>query len=247
MLVIAENLNASDPVMHAAIAAGERRWFEDRARTLAARGCDAIDVNAGTFGSSEAEVLEWLAEIVEAAVTLPLSIDSSRPDVIARVAQGRRVAPILNSLDVDTVLASALPGALARSDTRLIVQLRRGRRLPTGCAERMEWTELAVEHLHEQGVAPQRLMIDAVMLPWGSRAEAGAELVEFVEVARRIWPELVTLVGLSNVSYGHARAPELHASWLDRLQRAGLGAVLLDVLDPVCMAIARRTSPDPRN
>lgn len=240
MFVIAENLNASDPVVHAALAAGERRWIEERARMLAARGCDAIDVNAGTFGRSEIEVLGWMAEVVETAVEVPLCIDSARAEIVARVAERRRLAPVLNSLDVDAVLGGVLPSAFAREGSRLIVQLRRGQRLPRGHADRMEWTELVVEALAGQGIGHERIFLDVVMLPWGADEEAASELLEFVRSARRTWPDLSTLVGLSNVSYGHARAQELHATWLDRLQRAGLGAALFDALDATCMAIARR-------
>lgn len=240
MYVIAENLNASDPDVQAALAAGDRRWIEERTRALVGRGCDAVDVNAGTFGRSEPEVLEWLAEVVEAVTELPLALDSASPDVLTRVGRGRRRAPIFNSIDVDDFVQGTLTLDLGRPDTRLVVQLRRGARLPRSLDDRLEWTREVLDGLDARSLAVERIFVDAVMLPWGDDLEAGRELFEFVEQAGRRWPGLHTLVGLSNVSYGHRDPIRLHALWLDGLARAGLGAVLLDVLDPTCMAIARR-------
>lgn len=243
MYVIAENLNSSDPAVHAALAAGDRRWIETRVRALVARGCDALDINAGTFGASEREVLGWLAEVVEPLSELPLSIDSARPQIVESVARERRSPPILNSIDVDEFVRGTLAPASAREGTRLVVQLRRGRQLPVSIEDRLAWTELVEQGAAAQGVALERIFLDAVMLPWGDDFAAGRGLREFVRCLARTTPTLRTLVGLSNVSYGHAEPLRLHAAWLDRLGSDGLGAVLLDALDPTCMAIARRTAP----
>ena len=240
LYVIAENLNASDPVVHAALAAGDRRWIEERARALVARGCDAIDVNAGTFGRSESDVLVWLAEVVEAVAELPLAIDSADASIVARAGLHRRQPPILNSIDVDSFVGADVPAAFEREGARLVVQLRRATTLPRTLDDRLLWTDAVLAAAAVRSIDVDRLLLDAVMLPWGDDLEAGRDLLDFVAEAHRRWPDLRTLVGLSNVSYGHSDAPRLHALWLDRLAHDGLGAALFDVLDPTCVAIARR-------
>ena len=242
MYVVAQNLNSSDPEVHAALAAGDRRWLEERARTLAARGCDALDVNAGSFASSEFEVLNWALEVVEAVVDLPLAVDSADLQVLARAATGRRHAPLLNSVDLVALesLDDGPLGALVdREGSLLVVQLRRGAELPDSADLRLRWAERAVELLARRSIDPTRVLLDAVMLPWGGDLGAGRGLLDFVAEAGRRWPSLRTLVGLSNVSYGHGEPRALHEQWLRVLKERGLGAVLLDALDPTVLHIAR--------
>ncbi|GAH13467.1 unnamed protein product, partial [marine sediment metagenome] len=48
MLVIGENINASNRSVAEAIASRDRQFLQDLARAQAAAGADFIDVNAGT-------------------------------------------------------------------------------------------------------------------------------------------------------------------------------------------------------
>ena len=90
--------------------------------------------------------------MVEPLTELPLSIDSAQPAVIAAVAAGRRQPPILNSIDVDGLVRGELLASTARAGTLLVVQLRRGRTLPTSAVDRSAWTEL-VNPIYDDWVA----------------------------------------------------------------------------------------------
>ncbi len=231
MFVIADPLTTTDAEVGGAVASGDRRWLEVRARALAAAGADAIDVNASSMGSAEADVLLWMAEVVEAVTDLPLSLDGPDPAALLRCARGRRAPVVLNSWPADAVFDETLVDVLQRPGSRLVVQLRHGRTLPAGAEDRRAWAEDAVERFARAGLDPSSLLIDAVALPWGTDVAAGRGLLEFVAAWAHDHPEIPTLVGLGNVGHGAADPAEARRTWLELLAAAGLGAVLLDPRD----------------
>ncbi|MFC1968668.1 dihydropteroate synthase, partial [Chloroflexota bacterium] len=85
MLVIGENINASNSSVAQAIVSRDREFLEALAKAQDTAGADFIDVNAGTsLGSREreTEAMGWLVEVVQGATNRPLAIDSDSPDMI---------------------------------------------------------------------------------------------------------------------------------------------------------------------
>ena len=102
MLVIGENINASNRFVAEAIASRDRQFLQNLARAQAAAEADFIDVNAGTeHGSWEYQMatMEWLVEVVQEVTDRPLAIDSDILGVIEaalRIYRGERL--IINSV-----------------------------------------------------------------------------------------------------------------------------------------------------
>jgi len=239
VFVIADTLTTTDMAVAGAVSGGDRSWLEARARALAEAGADALDLNASSLDAAEEAVLLWMAEIVEAAVDLPLSLDSPELEIVCRAAERRRSAPILNSWSLDRPIDDALLGSLERDGSRVVVQLRDGDRLPADAADRHRWAEGSRKAWEEHGIGADRLLFDAVALPWGTDLEAGRGLLEFVASTTAGQPECVTLVGLGNVGYGHPSPVEAQRRWLEVLVEAGLGAVLLDPIQPALRGLWR--------
>ncbi len=237
-LLIADHLNSSDPDVHAALAAGDRAWLEARLREIENAGLDAVDLNAGTLLGGEPEVLEWMVEITRARTRLPIFLDSADPKVLLRV--GRRPGVVWNSWPADHRPSGAEVEALLDTGAGLVLQLRRGRSLPRGAADRLEWAECALDRLDALGLSTGRpLFLDGVLLPWGEDLPAGRGLLEFVEEAAHRWPDCRTLVGLSNAGYGHPDPAQCCRRWWTALRARGLGAALLDPRDRRLLALAR--------
>jgi 5-methyltetrahydrofolate--homocysteine methyltransferase len=85
MLVIGENINASNKSVGQAISNKDREFLENLARVEDAAGADFIDVNAGVgqdVWEHPEEAMEWLVEVVQSVTDKPLAIDSDTPGVI---------------------------------------------------------------------------------------------------------------------------------------------------------------------
>ena len=91
MLVIGENINASNKSVGEAIANRDRQFLESLTREQDAAGADFIDVNAGAGQDAREnaqEIMGWLVDVVQGATDKPLAIDSDVPEVV-EAALGR--------------------------------------------------------------------------------------------------------------------------------------------------------------
>lgn len=231
-LLIAQNLNASDLAVAAALAAGDASWLRGCARRIAATGVDLIDCNAGTFGADEAQLLEWMAGQVEAMTSLPLSLDSAAPKVLSVVAAHRRRPCLLNSLPLDFEWSAALESRLTGTANTVVLALRRGRELPEDAGTRRRWAEAGLARLTGYGVQERQVYLDAIALPWGDAVDAGRPMLDFVSGWAASGTGAGTLVGLGNLGYGHRDLVRIHQEWMVRLCDAGISAVLLDAFEP---------------
>ena len=122
MLVVGENINATNKSVGEAIKHKDTAFLEELVIVQAAAGADYIDVNVGTGrGSGEQEIadMEWLIEVVQTATDRPLSIDSDNSQVIEaglRCYRGHR--PIINSATAEADELSTL-GRLAVDADRI--------------------------------------------------------------------------------------------------------------------------------
>ncbi|MEE9528374.1 MAG: dihydropteroate synthase, partial [Syntrophobacteria bacterium] len=84
MIVIAEKINGTLPMVKTVIQNRDRERLLDLAKQQAGAGASYIDVNVGTgIGSREDEIqaMEWAVETIQQEVETPLCIDSADPAV----------------------------------------------------------------------------------------------------------------------------------------------------------------------
>jgi cobalamin-dependent methionine synthase I len=231
-LLIAQNLNSSDPAVHAALAAGDAAWVRQCARRIESSGVDLIDCNAGTFGPSEVSILEWMVEQVAAMVRLPLSIDSAETSVLEAVASRLTRPILLNSLPVDFEPSPGLRRLLSQARCQAVLSLRRAGELPPDSRTRIEWAREGLRRIEAAGGDASRVLVDAIALPFGDDVEAGQPLLEFVRSWAHSGEPAGTLVGLGNIGYGHPDAVRIQREWMRRLRNAGISAALVDAFEP---------------
>ena len=82
MLIIGERINTSRKAVNEAVEKRDAVYITDDVQKQAKAGANYIDVNAGSRIGTEMEDLSWLIEVAEAAVEVPLSLDSPDPKVL---------------------------------------------------------------------------------------------------------------------------------------------------------------------
>ncbi|UCC59286.1 MAG: dihydropteroate synthase, partial [Dehalococcoidia bacterium] len=105
MLVIGENINASNKSVGQAIGNKDREFLANLAKAQEDAGADFIDVNAGVglgaWDTAEA-AMGWLIDLVQEATAKPLTIDSDVPSVIeAALGKYRGDTVMINSVSAD--------------------------------------------------------------------------------------------------------------------------------------------------
>jgi 5-methyltetrahydrofolate--homocysteine methyltransferase len=243
MLVIGENINASNKSVAEAIARRDREFLANLAVTVAAAGADFVDVNAGTGqGSPEKETanMEWLVETVQEATDRPLAIDSEAPSVIKaalRKYYGDKL--LINSVTAEREKLAAV-GPLAAERRAWLVALAMGTNgIPKSVEERLVACELIMTHLDRLGLEAEQIFFDPLVLPISVDSSQGMVTLRTIEQIKSRYPGARTVMGLSNISYGLPNRRLVNRGFLLMAAYAGLDAVILDPLDAKMMSFIR--------
>ena len=243
MLVLGENINATNKSVGEAITHKDEAFLEELARVQAAAGADYIDVNAGTGRTSaEQEIadMEWLVEVVQTATDRPLAIDSDNPQVIeAGLRRYRGQRPIINSVNAETEKLRALGHLAVEHDAWLVALTMGSGGIPSSMEERLDACDRIVEGLSASGVATERILFDPLVLPISVDSSQGIVTLRTLEQVKSRYPEAGTILGLSNISYGLPQRKAVNRAFLLMAAYAGLDAVIMNPLDTSTMGLVK--------
>jgi len=243
MLVIGENINASNRSVAEAIASRDREFLQSLARAQVAAGADFIDVNAGTgHGSQEhqAATMEWLVEVVQEATDKPLAIDSEIPSVIeAGLGKYHGERLMINSVTAEPEKLASI-GSLAAGRQAWLVALAMGTNgIPSSVEERLAACEQIMAHLTQLGLAAEQIFFDPLILPTAVDSAQGIVTLKTLEQIKSRYPATKTVLGLSNISYGLPNRRLVNRAFLVMAAYAGLDAVILNPLDAKMMSFIK--------
>ena len=240
MLVIGENINASNKSVAEAIASRDREFLQNLARAQVEAGADFIDVNSGVgSGSPEYEpaIMGWLVEVVQEVTDRPLVIDSSSPGVIEaglRKYRGERL--MINSVTAELEKLVSI-GSLAAERQAWLVALAMGADgIPGSVEERLATCEQIMAHLTQLGLKAEQIFFDPLILPIAVDSAQAIVTLRTLEQIKSRYPAAKTVVGLSNISYGLPCRGLANRAFLLMAAYAGLDAAILNPLDAKMMS-----------
>ena len=184
-------------------------------------GADILDVNVGLPGLDEPAMMRRTVKALQAAVDLPLQIDSSDPRAIEaglRVYCGKAIVNSVNGkkevLDAILPLCKKYGAAVVGlcMDENGIPQDRQGR---VAIARRI--LEAALSY----GIPKEDVLIDCLTLTVSAQQE---QAVETLAAVRAVKEELGlhTVLGVSNISFGLPARENITVSFLTQALYAGL-------------------------
>ncbi len=243
MLVIGENINASNKSVGEAIAGKDRQFLENLTREQDAAGSDFIDVNAGvgqgSWENPEA-AMEWLVDLVQGATDKPLTIDSDMPSVIeAGLRKYRGDTLMINSVNAEPERLDTIGRLAAERQASLVALVMGEGGIPSTVEERVAASERIMEHLTRVGVAEDRIYFDPLVLPIAVDADQGLVTLRTIEQIKSRYPSSKTVMGLSNISYGLPRRGMINRAFLLMAAAAGLDAAILNPLDSKMMSVVK--------
>jgi len=243
MLVIGENINASNRSVAQAIASRDTEFIENLARAQVAAGVDFIDVNAGAGYNSQRNAvaaIEWLVNTVQAVTDKPLAIDSNEAAVIeAALRKYRGEKLIINSVTAEPVRLTSI-GSLAAERRAWLVALAMGvGGIPNTVEQRLDACELIMTHLTRLGMEAEQILFDPLVLPIAVDSSQGLVTLKTIEQIKSRYPAAKTVMGLSNISYGIPERKVVNRAFLLMAAYAGLDAVILDPLDAKAISLVR--------
>jgi cobalamin-dependent methionine synthase I len=96
--IIGEKINGTHKRTAQAITERDSAFIQKLATSQVEAGADLLDVNAGTHPGQEPDDMVWLIETIQAAVNVPLCLDSANQKALAAAVKAVRQTPMINSI-----------------------------------------------------------------------------------------------------------------------------------------------------
>jgi 5-methyltetrahydrofolate corrinoid/iron sulfur protein methyltransferase len=246
VLLVADNLQITDPTIAAAMAARDPQPVREIVEKCAAAGAEAIDVNSGPLTRDPQARMTFLVEAVRSATDLPLLIDTANPEAMEAGLRAAGPGTIINGFSLEPAkLNRILPLARAYDADIIGFLLTPRSQVPRDGAERLGLAVDLLQSCQAAGIAPRRLIIDPVVVPlaWQDGHRQAREMLTLLgQLPEVLGFPVRTVAGLSNLTTGRGHRRQrllLERTYLPMLAAAGLDMVLLNVLHSETAAVGR--------
>ena len=231
MLIVGERINTSRKAVNEAVGKRDAAFIAADVQMQVKAGADYIDVNAGSRIASEMEDMKWLVEIIEAAVDVPLALDSPDPKILQAVAPRVKKGPMINSTTAESNRFEAMKAVVHERECDIVALCMDDRGIPKTVDEALRNASLLVRGLTQLGMPLERIHLDPMIQPVGLNKNNGILAVETIRSLHREFPGIRTICGLANVSFGLPNRFLVNRLFLVLCIGAGLTGAIVDPLD----------------
>ena len=244
MYIIGENIHIVSEKVKAALTERDASFFQDLAAAQVEAGAQALELNLGPRKKDWEEVFPWMVKTVEAAVDVPLSLDSTNiRGIEAGLRAITKARPIINSTSAEEERLEEVPLLAKRYNAKLVALTMGKSGIPISADERVGIViEKLIPRMVEIDYPVSDLIVDPLALTVSGCQEYCPELIEAVRTIPVAWdPPPAVSVGLSNVSNA---VPLENRSLINRvycamLMGAGLQMIIANPLDEELKEVIR--------
>jgi 5-methyltetrahydrofolate--homocysteine methyltransferase len=239
-LVVGERTNANgSKAFRDAMLAVDDDACMDIAKSQIRDGAHVLDLCVDYVGRDGVADMERLAGLLATSSTLPIMLDSTEPKVLQAGLEKLGGRCIVNSVNFED---GDLPGSrfqqimeLVQEHGAAVVALVIDETGQARTAEhKLEIARRLIRQLNDDwGIATSDIMLDMLTFPIGTGQDEtrrdGIETINAIKQIKAEFPEVKTVLGLSNVSFGlnPAARQVLNSVFLDDAMKAGLDAAIV--------------------
>lgn len=196
-----------------------------------AAGADVLDVNMGVPGIDQKAAMETAISQLSMLCPVPLSIDSTDPDVLERALKAYPGRPLINSVNNgdNEILERVLKLAKIYGAALLCLPLERGN-LPKTAEERIRIARILIEKALAAGLRREDLLLDPLVLTIGSSDSSAKETLKTIQLYKKEFG-LPCVMGTSNVSFGLPARSRINATFLTMALACGMNAPIINPMD----------------
>lgn len=241
MILIGENLNVMSNIIGQAIKDRNPQPIKEMAIKEKEAGMDYIDINLGPARKQGPETMEWLVQIVQEVVNLPLSLDTTNVEAIESGLKVHKGKAIINSISCKQERMEALFPLVKKYNAGFVGLLLGTEGIPRDANERAALAVELTTKAIDSGVSPEDIWLDPIVLPISSQQDQVKGCTEFMEMFKELAPGCKSTCGLSNVSNGapDELRPILNRTYSMILEKYGLCSAIVDAFDEELVRIAK--------
>jgi 5-methyltetrahydrofolate--homocysteine methyltransferase len=236
MIIIGERLNSSRRAVLEALRDKNAEYVLREARAQEKAGADYIDVNAAAVLGKEVETLTWVIPLLQRELKVPLAIDTPNLDAMEAGLRLHKGPALLNSLTGESARVQRFRPLIREHKPRVIVLCLDDEGVPTTSDREVAIACRMVDLLAKEGVASDDIFIDPLVRPIGVDHCAVSLFLESLDKIKRNLPQIKTVAGISNVSFGLPQRRLLNRALLVLALGRGLDAAIVDPLDKDILA-----------
>ena len=234
--VVGERINPTGKKrFQQALREGDMNYVLEQAVSQAEAGAQVLDVNVGAPGVDEPVLMEQVVKALQSVTSLPLQLDSSNVEALARGLRVYNGKPIVNSTNGEPEkLAAILP--LCKKYGAAIVGLAIDEKgIQPKAADRVAIARRITEAALAAGIPREDIYIDCLTLTASAQQEDVLATVQALEACKK---ELGvrTVLGVSNISFGLPCRTYLNTTFLTMAMYAGMDLAIMNPSSEEMMA-----------
>ncbi len=206
---------------------GRMQMVLQEARSQAEAGAPVLDVNMGVPGIDEPAAMQKAVMQIQAAVDVPLVIDSANPQAIEAGLKAFAGKALINSVNGEAKSLQTILPLAKRYGASILGLTLDGRGIPATAAERVSIAQRIVQAAAEHGIAKEDVFIDCLVQTASAQQ---AQVLETLKGVQLVKQELgvKTVLGVSNVSHGLPAREILNSAFLAMALGFGLDLPIMN-------------------
>uniref|UniRef100_I5ATD5 Methionine synthase n=1 Tax=Eubacterium cellulosolvens (strain ATCC 43171 / JCM 9499 / 6) TaxID=633697 RepID=I5ATD5_EUBC6 len=239
--IIGERINPTGKKkLQAELREGSLDLVRDFARMQEEDGAEILDVNMGTNGIDEKEMMIKAVYEVTQVSDCPLCIDSSFPEVIEealRIYPGRA---LINSISWETEKFERLIPIAKKYGAMFVFLPVSDEGIPATQEEKHAIIHAALEECRKRGIDKEDMIVDGLVATVGADPEAALHCTDtFAHCKNDLG--LATVCGLSNISFGLPERSFVNMAFLVMAIKSGLTLAIANPSQELLMNAAAAT------
>lgn len=201
-------------------------------------GADILDVNVGLPEIDEADMMQKVVQELQGIVTAPLQIDSVNIAAIETGARYYNGRPLINSVNGKAEsMSEVFP--IAKKYGAVVLGLTLDETgIPDTAEKRLAVAEKIIKKAASYGIPKEDVMIDPLVLTASAQQAQVQVTLDTIRLVREKLGVL-TVAGLSNVSFGLPNREVLNGAFLAAAVGAGLNAPIVNPLSEFLMQMVQ--------
>jgi len=170
-------------------------------------------------------------EVVQDAVSLPLCIDSPDPKVIEGILPLLEKTPMINSITLEPARLEPILPLAVKYQANVIALCQSSRGMAKTADRKVAMAHELVEKAEQAGLPRNLLHVDPLLYPVATSPLSAVAALEAIERIIKEIPDVHTICGLTNVSYGVPERKLINRTFLVAAIVRGLDSAILDPAD----------------
>lgn len=244
MLIIGEKINSSRKDIKDMVEGKNKEFIQKLAQRQVEDGAEMLDLNIGTIRKSEPEDMKWLVKTVQEAVDVPLCIDSPNHEAIMaglEVYNWDKGKALINSVTAEREKLELILPLVKKYQCSVVALTMNEKGIPQNSKERFKIADGLIKKLTNEGIPIEDIYIDPLALPVSANIQNANIVLDTLKRIKDSHPEVKTIIGLSNISYGLPERRLINQSFIILAMASDLDAAILDSTDKDSMALIKAT------